>query len=777
MRKYLSSAFFVRLMLISSIMGVLPLVLLGYLSYHKSSTILQEEVRGGNRLILEQNRAKVEYLLKTVDTLASQMLNSPVTTSNVSMLSAMRLPYEYANIRTFESLKKKLVQIQVFELGVRDVNVMSYDQQWLIDNSTVFQIKDLSIDMPQDKVLLDLSAKMAEYESRGKLTFWTLEPAADDDSGYVLKLVKPIPIHSVKPVGMLIVEVPLQEISKRLTRDQRLGDVWIVDPSGTVISHPEPELIGANVADRPFLQVIHERQASSDDASYVYPIDGHDHAVIYEESPYNQWLYISMTSIDSITAKSRDIKWYTFAVAACIIGLVFMTALFVSRRLYTPVHSIYRFLTAAGISGEHKKDELKYIGERVRGMVQSQHHMEHQIEGLSRQAKEYFVMKLFQGELKPSELEERLSHEPEPFDWEQWCGLAVQIDTLELTRYEERELDLLLFAVHNIVEELIPHRQRLGPIVLNQSVAALFGKPVQDGKPYQVDLYALAEDIQRKVKHYLNLKISIGISRMYYDSLIQAPTAYRESMDALTYRIRLGHESILFMDEVQPEAGVRFKYPKELESGLFEAVKQQDPGLASNYLQLLIRELLERHISHHDSQILLGRLYNNLCGIVHDEGGSVKEVFVAESTALAEVMKLHSVDEVSQWFEERLLQPLMNWLELRRRSREVNISDEIMDMIREDYDKDLTIEQCAARLSFHPNYISRVFKKEMGTTFSNVLAQYRVDVAKRWLRETDMKIAEIAERLRYNHTSNFIRSFKKLEGATPNQYRDQAHLR
>lgn len=62
-------------------------------------------------------------------------------------------------------------------------------------------------------------------------------------------------------------------------------------------------------------------------------------------------------------------------------------------------------------------------------------------------------------------------------------------------------------------------------------------------------------------------------------------------------------------------------------------------------------------------------------------------------------------------------------------------------------------------------------KKEMGVTFSEYLSQYRLKIAKQWLEETDMTIAEIATRLRYNNAQNFIRYFKKLEGITPGRYR------
>jgi AraC-like DNA-binding protein len=56
-------------------------------------------------------------------------------------------------------------------------------------------------------------------------------------------------------------------------------------------------------------------------------------------------------------------------------------------------------------------------------------------------------------------------------------------------------------------------------------------------------------------------------------------------------------------------------------------------------------------------------------------------------------------------------------------------------------------------------------------SFSDYLSQYRMNMSKKWLVETDMSVKDIAERLTYTNPQNFIRSFKKQEDMTPGQYR------
>lgn len=50
---------------------------------------------------------------------------------------------------------------------------------------------------------------------------------------------------------------------------------------------------------------------------------------------------------------------------------------------------------------------------------------------------------------------------------------------------------------------------------------------------------------------------------------------------------------------------------------------------------------------------------------------------------------------------------------------------------------------------------------------------YRLQMAQSLLKDTDLAIKEIAERLQYRNSQNFIRFFKKKLGMTPGDYRKE----
>lgn len=47
-----------------------------------------------------------------------------------------------------------------------------------------------------------------------------------------------------------------------------------------------------------------------------------------------------------------------------------------------------------------------------------------------------------------------------------------------------------------------------------------------------------------------------------------------------------------------------------------------------------------------------------------------------------------------------------------------------------------------------------------------------MNMAKSWLENTNLKISDIGEKLKYTNTSAFIRTFRRVTGMTPGQYRE-----
>ncbi|MGE7673825.1 helix-turn-helix domain-containing protein [Lysinibacillus sp. NPDC094403] len=85
--------------------------------------------------------------------------------------------------------------------------------------------------------------------------------------------------------------------------------------------------------------------------------------------------------------------------------------------------------------------------------------------------------------------------------------------------------------------------------------------------------------------------------------------------------------------------------------------------------------------------------------------------------------------------------------------------------------REVTLDQLAEICHLSPNYLSSLFKKEVGISISEYIQQQRIDEAKRLLTFTNYPISDIGSLLNFTDQSYFIKIFKKFTGTTPKQYR------
>jgi len=85
--------------------------------------------------------------------------------------------------------------------------------------------------------------------------------------------------------------------------------------------------------------------------------------------------------------------------------------------------------------------------------------------------------------------------------------------------------------------------------------------------------------------------------------------------------------------------------------------------------------------------------------------------------------------------------------------------------------QELRLSDAAEELQLNRSYLSELFKKETGVSFSEFVRRRRIENAKNLLRDTDLTASEIAGALAFSSQSYFIHIFKEETGLTPGAYR------
>ena len=186
-----------------------------------------------------------------------------------------------------------------------------------------------------------------------------------------------------------------------------------------------------------------------------------------------------------------------------------------------------------------------------------------------------------------------------------------------------------------------------------------------------------------------------------------------------------------------------------------------------------IDRLLEKGVSRQDRYFFLHRFLIAILQVASEAGLSMNQIFEGEEDNL--FLALDSIVEpenIRQFYKSQIIEPVVSNLTQYRRSHSVDIMEQVIALVKEK-NGDITLTECAEQLNYHPSYIWRVLKTENNMTFTDFVALEKLELAKEMLLETTLSVAEIAQKLNYTNTQNFIRFFSKHEGITPGKYRQE----
>lgn len=100
---------------------------------------------------------------------------------------------------------------------------------------------------------------------------------------------------------------------------------------------------------------------------------------------------------------------------------------------------------------------------------------------------------------------------------------------------------------------------------------------------------------------------------------------------------------------------------------------------------------------------------------------------------------------------------------------------DIVRYINSHYGEPLDLDALSARFYISKSHLSRVFKETTGFGFSEYVNLTRIKEAQRLLRESEWSITEISAATGFDNFSHFGKTFKKLAGVSPRQYRNMNH--
>jgi len=213
-------------------------------------------------------------------------------------------------------------------------------------------------------------------------------------------------------------------------------------------------------------------------------------------------------------------------------------------------------------------------------------------------------------------------------------------------------------------------------------------------------------------------------------------------------------------------------YPMEREKHLEEMILKGDAQSAAADAELFFQWMVEQYPDH-DMAIRLKVLEFVMRAeySVFHEGG-VKYHFLDRDDYLQTVLAAEHYDELKTWFLRKIAESARN-VSTKADEKANRIIARARAFIDRNFQRDLTLEEVSREVHVSPYYFSKLFKEQTGENFINYLTLRRIETAKQLLTDGSLNVKSICTEIGYHDPNYFSRLFKRFEGITPTEYRDQ----
>ena len=347
-----------------------------------------------------------------------------------------------------------------------------------------------------------------------------------------------------------------------------------------------------------------------------------------------------------------------------------------------------------------------------------------------------------------------------------FCAVVGRIRYLEKVeaRYANKGMDLFYRSLNSLLEQALHGCKEYDILPYDRETIGIFlsFSDIASTHDSWLRIRRLLPHLHSIIQNYLDQDMLFGVSGFCYGE-DEIGTAWEQAI-AMLDRSFLEKRDIFYFDDVRDHYQHKEEVAREL---AIQEVRLKEQ-IIDNRLEE-IREGMQSWCEH----IRLSRIADpgHIKSFCRD---IVKLIQVREKTwtdsdiieKLEEQETLEETETLIYAYLEKVLpegaDQNTNW-QVRR----------ACDYIRQHYRKDLNLCCIAGYLGLSESYTSRIFNKYMGMNIPAYINQIRIEQAKELLKNTNKKIYEIAQETGYISATSFQIAFKKQEGITPIEFRNQ----
>ncbi|PZE19422.1 helix-turn-helix domain-containing protein [Paenibacillus xerothermodurans] len=757
--------FFRQSLIIVLCITSLPTAAVGFSAYLMGKKHIEQEVNRTQQVLLTKALQRMNDDLTHLELTATQWAFNPnfdQQLRDVSLKERYDITYSlYRSLMVMKGSFPLISEVYLFVNGPAP--------QIVSDTDGVFSIQKVEQQTQYQSLLT---------HNRG--AFWLDDfPPFDpkDDSSIVL-------VHKLpgigEPYGALIIcldKTKLVQLVKELSSDDQGGSFIVAEDGDFIVRGSTDPKRPTNFENALKGAVMHR---ASDTDAFLFSWENRTYSVSYGEFSRLglKWKYVTATPLTQITQPVVIASRIILAISFMGLLIAAVLSWLASKRLYRPIRHLVSLFHDTKTSQGGMKNEIEFIAAQWRDLTRESEELHSKLQQAYPSLRAGFLIQLSQGHYY-SLTEEELRQRMETFGWhlkdKGFVFILIQISGLSYPegKFADTDEQLVTFAAANIAQEILGHEDQQADVINFQDLSLgilMTHSLTNSDSQINSDTAQLAQKLSDTFSSLLKVYCTCCIGR-FTPNIKDIPDSLQSLRQAMRYRDLQADNQILILDELLPEGYRGVHYPFQLEKEIIHALRMGLRQESMRLIQPFIDELVHRSGKEKLVQAGVLQLLGSIQHTILETG--YHPLYLYNGGNLYEQLhKMREPEKMVQWFQHKVIQPYLDQLTNDQDLKTKRLVEKVIDHLKAHLMADISLEQCASLFGVSHYTLSKAFKQITGVNFIDYITQLRIEKTKELLYDPSLKINDIAEKIGYR-PSYLIRLFKKHEGVTPGQYREQ----
>lgn len=580
--------------------------------------------------------------------------------------------------------------------------------------------------------------------------------------GKYVTYIQSLPMTEKNALANIIMVIDEKSMLSNIgeTIDSRNGQVMILSGDGDLIADRDSY---SGMRETVLKEIKEENGMNKQkDTFVVYSPMGTKMVASVSLSEITGWNYIVLSDMDSVIARIARIRNLAVFIAFLSLISCIILSFLMARYSYNPWVQLVMLLKSSRnklLTDKSSDNEFQYTRDAITNMLEESEQLKCDV----KKSKEYETSYILQNLCAGKNIhDEALSSIKSIFPYDSFYVILTDIDSNAyfhvpmsafITKYAG------IYFKNGTAYTYEDDKERICTIINAKSHECIM-------------MVKLIGHIKEALSRHFSIQLFTGIGGIY-TNINNIHISLNEARKALEYSYLRGRESTIFYPEIQNDILSAINLPVYSDNPLLNIVKTGDYNSCSKLLDQYFSSIIN---TGEASIQYIHCLYYNFISVIlkacDEVNASIEEVFNESPEQLMDINRFRNIKQVIESVY-KIYMLMCEYIQKNKTPQNTGLINDIEKYIKERYsDKNLSLIDLADEFGYAPTYLSRYIKQNLGVGFGELLPRIRLENAKRLLLSSKLQISEISNMTGHASLNSFIRTFKRIEGLTPGQYRE-----